>query len=152
MSSSLLVGALLNRWSYWLLLPVYCWTACRNRDILLVCERTQPSQTLLSHWSSGDANFSGVETRLSFVVETWLLIAVETRLLIAIKTRPSMRCGSWDAKIALDASRRERMCRLGRVSGFDWARDTRHISPVGRPIKDPGLLTIYLLWLFILFD
>jgi len=47
MSSSLLVGVLLNRWSCRLLLSVYYWTECRSRDRLPVCERMQPSQTWL---------------------------------------------------------------------------------------------------------
>ena len=58
-----------------------------------------------------------METWLSIVVETRLLIVVETRLLI-VKTRPSLRCGSWDVKVALGALRRECRRHLGRVSGL----------------------------------
>ena len=35
LSSDLVVGVLLNRWSCRLSLPVYCWTDCRIRDIFL---------------------------------------------------------------------------------------------------------------------
>ena len=51
--------------------------------------------------------------------ETWLLINVETRPSIAVETWPSLGRDFWNVKIALDALRRERRRRLGRVSGSD---------------------------------
>ena len=146
--SSDLLGVLLNWWSYRLLLPVYYWIDCRSKDMLLVCKGTHPSQTRLPHWSSGDANFSGVgmrplivvATRLLMVVETWLSMVercgswlmFEMRPSLTVETRSSLRRDFRNTKIALDASRRERRRYLGHVSGSNWAQDTCHIS---RPLE-----------------
>ena len=63
---------------------------------------------MVVHWSSGDMNFSGVETRLLIVVEMRLLKTVETRLFIAVETRLSMLLRSdphWDAALGTWRSR-----------------------------------------------
>ena len=54
------------------------------------------TDAILAHWSSGDANFTKVETRFSIVVEMWLSIAIETQPLLAVETRllSSLRRGS----------------------------------------------------------
>ena len=94
-----------------------------------------------SCWSSGDASFSRVETRLSIVVGTRLSIVVGTRSSIAIEMQPLIVVETWLSKCEdhVRCFQRERRRRVGRMS--DSAIYAPHILATERPIKNPSLLT-----------
>jgi len=136
---------------------VYCWIECRSRDILFLCGREcdpHLMKTRPSCWSFLDANFNEGAT----LVETWPSNDVGTQLSIAVGTRLSFWCWdathscSWNAKIALDISRRGHYFNVSAALDACLAQiklEIRAYLGHWRAYKRPGSFNSQFTWLFI---